>query len=171
MWTWFIISAIFFISVLYCSLFAISGIMFRHIRLGWNCKEIPGCCRCEVWWCHAVTRVQVHCWTLFCTAVRSNLLPSVLWHCWLGGTKGIRPVKNLSGGVLAWLSVWNKVQTCILPSWCHCHSLSLGSVKSGLVLPFWYWLTWVVPEKRVCCRLYSLAIVLLTVGIVPMSLL
>jgi len=24
--------------------------------------------------------------------------------------------KNLSGGVLAWLSVWSEVQTCILPS-------------------------------------------------------
>jgi len=30
---------------------------------------------------------------------------------------------------------------------CHCHSLSLASVKSRLVLPFWYRLTWVVPEK------------------------
>jgi len=27
------------------------------------------------------------------------------------------------------------------------HSLSLASVKSRLVLPFWYRLTWVVPEK------------------------
>ena len=25
-----------------------------------------------------------------------------------------------------------------MPSWCHCHSLSLASVKSRLVLPFWY---------------------------------
>ena len=40
--------------------------------------------------------------------------------------------------VLAWLSVWSEVQTCIWPSWCHCHSLSLASVKSRLVLPFWY---------------------------------
>ena len=39
------------------------------------------------------------------------------------------------------------MQTCIWPSWCHCHSLSLASVKSRLVLPFWYWLTRVVPEK------------------------
>ena len=29
-------------------------------------------------------------------------MPSVLWRCWLGGRKGIRPVKKLSGGVLAW---------------------------------------------------------------------
>ena len=32
-------------------------------------------------------------------------------------------------------------------SWCHCHSLSLAPVKSRLVLPFWYRLTRVVPEK------------------------
>jgi len=33
------------------------------------------------------------------------------------------------------------------PSWYHCHSPSLASVKSRLVLPFWYRLTRVVPEK------------------------
>ena len=57
--------------------------------------------------------------------------------------------KKLSGGVLAWLSVWSDVQTktCIWPSGCHCHSLSLASVKSRLVLPSWYRLTWVVLEK------------------------
>ena len=54
---------------------------------------------------------------------------------------------GLSGGVLAWLSVWSEVQTCIRPSWCHCHSLSLASVKSRLVLPFWYRLTRVVLDK------------------------
>ena len=37
-------------------------------------------------------------------------MPSVLWRCWLGGRKGIQPVKKLSGGVLAWLSVWCEVQ-------------------------------------------------------------
>ena len=55
--------------------------------------------------------------------------------------------KKLSDGVLAWLSVWSEVQTCIWPSWCQCHSLSLASVKSRLVLPFWYRLTWIVPDK------------------------
>ena len=74
-------------------------------------------------------------------------IPSVLWRCWLGGRKGIRPVKKLSGGVLVWLSVWSKVQTCIWPRWCHCHSLSLASLKSRLVLPFCYRLTRVVLDK------------------------
>ena len=70
----------------------------------------------------------------------------VLWRCWLGGKKGIRPVKTELWGA-AWLSVWSEVQTCIWPSWCHYQSLSLASVKSRLVLPFRYRLTWVVPEK------------------------
>ena len=52
-----------------------------------------------------------------------------------------------SGGLLAWLSVWSEMQTCIWPSWCHCHSMSLASVKSRLVLLFWYRLTRVVLEK------------------------
>ena len=62
--------------------------------------------------------------------------------------------------MLAWLSVWSKVQTCIWPSWCHGHSLSLASVESWAVLPFWYWLTQVVPEKGplngcVCVHMWS----------------
>jgi len=46
--------------------------------------------------------------------------------------------KKPSGGLLALLSVWSEVQTCIWPCWCHCHSLSLAAVKSRSVLPFWY---------------------------------
>ena len=64
-----------------------------------------------------------------------------------GGQEGPPACKKLSCGVLAWLSVWSEVQTCIWPRWCHCHSQSLASIKSTVVLPFWYRLTWVVPEK------------------------
>ena len=38
--------------------------------------------------------------------------------------------------MLEWLSVWSEVQTCMWPSWYHCHSLSLASVKSRLVFTF-----------------------------------
>ena len=65
----------------------------------------------------------------------------------VGWQEGHPACKKLSGGVLAWLSTWSEVQTCIWSSWCHCHSMSLVSVKSRLVLPFWYRLTWVVPDK------------------------
>jgi len=65
----------------------------------------------------------------------------------VGRQEGHPACKKLSGRVLAWLSVWSEVQTCTQPSWCHCHTLSLAPVKSRMVLPFWYRLTWVVPEK------------------------
>ena len=89
------------------------------------------------------------------------LLPSVLWRCWR--QKGHLARKKTSGGVLAWLCVWSEMQTCTRPSWCHCHSLPLASVKSRLVLPFWYRLTRVVREKGplngvcVCDRRYQCA--------------
>ena len=60
----------------------------------------------------------------------------------VGRQEGHPACKKLSGGVLAWLSVWSAVQTCIWPS----HSLSLASVKSRLLLPFCY-LTRVVSDK------------------------
>ena len=66
------------------------------------------------------------------------------------GSPGKRAIKRVCVCVrvyLVWLSVWSELQTCIWPSWCHCHALSLASVKSRLVLLFWYWLTRVVPEK------------------------
>jgi len=63
----------------------------------------------------------------------------------VGRQEGHPACKKLSGRVLAWSFVWSEVQTCIWPRWCHCHSLS--GVKSRLVLPFWYRLTRVVPEK------------------------
>jgi len=107
-----------------------------------------------VWYlCTAFTTVGMALWyKIFTTLLvighlSDTFLPSVLWCCWLGSRKGIQPVKKLSSQVLVWLSVWIEVQTCIWPSWCHCHSLSLAPVKSRLVLPFWYRLTCVVPVK------------------------
>ena len=104
---------------------------------------------------------------LVCVCLLSHLLVSILlasFFCkiyimWLftlafsavtllvGQQEGYPACKILSGVVLAWFSVWSEVQTCIRPSWCHCHWLSLASIKSRLVLPFWYRLTWVVPDK------------------------
>ena len=84
----------------------------------------------------------------------------------LVGLQEEHPVcKKLSGGVLAWLSVWSEMQTCIWPSGCHYHSLSLASVKIQIGFTF------LVPAhpgspgqraiKRVCvcyllhCYIYS----------------
>jgi len=65
----------------------------------------------------------------------------------VGRQEGHLACRKLSGRVLVGLSVWIEVQSCIWPSWCHCHSLSLASVKSRLVLRLWYWITRVVPDK------------------------
>ena len=80
----------------------------------------------------------------------------------VGWQEGHPACKKLSGGVLAWLSVWSEVQTCIWPSGFYCHSLSLASVKSRLVLPFWYWLPQVVLDKGplnvcVCVCVYTMS--------------
>jgi len=40
------------------------------------------------------------------TLNNEHLLPSMLWHCWLGSRKGIWPVKKLNGGMLACYLVW-----------------------------------------------------------------
>jgi len=86
----------------------------------------------------------------------------------VGWQEGHPACKKLSGGVLAWLSIWSEVQTCICPSWCHCHSLSLASVKSRLVLPFWYRLTRVVLEKGL---LNGCVCVLLVIFVLNMTVL
>jgi len=62
----------------------------------------------------------------------------------VGQQQGHLACKKLRGRVVAWLSIWRGVQTCMWPS---CHSLSLASVKSRLVLPFWYRLTQAVQDK------------------------
>jgi len=77
----------------------------------------------------------------------SALMPSVLWRCWLGGRKGIRPVKNWVVG--CWCGYLSGAKCGLASGQADATAthLSLASVKSRLVLPFWYRLTWVVPEK------------------------
>ena len=98
----------------------------------------------------------------------TSYLPSVLWRCWLGGRKGIWPVKNrmVGAGVVICLEQRANLhiaQMMPLPLTVSCFS----KLKSKLVLPFWYRLTWVVPEKgplsphacvraRMCVCVYKL---------------
>jgi len=99
-----------------------------------------GTWRCHVSflpWYSPLTRYQLQQISHNIHSAYTFILPSVLWHCWLGGRKSIRPVKKLSGRVLAWLSVWSEVQTCIWPSWCHFHSLSPASVPNKWPLNRW----------------------------------
>ena len=104
----------------------------------------------------AMPRSDSSCWWI----LTSSLLAFSALTLLVVRQEGHLACKTLSGGVLAWLSVWSEVQTCIRPSWCYCHSLSVASVTSRLVLPIWYGLTRVVPDKGplngcVCCSTYD----------------
>jgi len=80
---------------------------------------------------------------------RVRLLPSVLWRCWLGGRKGIRPVKNewwpvVGAGMVICLergADLHMAQLMPLPLAVSCFS------KIQIGLPFWYRLIRVVLEK------------------------
>jgi len=53
--------------------------------------------------------------------------------------------KKLSDEVLAWLSVWSKVQMiCIWSSWCHCHPIISCFIKIQIGL------TYLVPAYPGC---------------------
>ena len=122
----------------------------QHLRYG-GCLEVKGeyyqnCCVlcCVRQLCTTLcTHKYEHFWSylvlLFysCHDAFSACAVSALTLL-VGRQEGHPACKKLSGGVLAWLSVWSKVQTCTWPSWCHCHLLFLASVKSRLVSPFWY---------------------------------
>ena len=75
-----------------------------------------------------------------------DILPSVLWHCWLGGRKGIWPVKTEWWGAsmvisLEWGADLHTAQLMPLPLTVSCFS------KIQIGLPFWYRLTRVVPHN------------------------
>jgi len=86
---------------------------------------------------------------LFCRQYRSKL-PSVLWNCWLGIRKSIRPVTIVWWGVdvIICLEQGADCLHMVQLMWLH------ASFKSRLILPFWYPLTLDVLEKRLlngCC--------------------
>jgi len=61
----------------------------------------------------------------------------------VGRQEGHPACKKLSGGVLAWLSVWLRgADLAYGPADATATHISLASVKSRSVLPFWYPLTW-----------------------------
>ena len=98
---------------------------------------------CMLYWVAKLLRCAFDClcWLLMSKFRISSLQPYMFTLLFsalmlLVGRQEWHPAcKKLSGGVLAWLSVWSKVQICIWPSWYHCHSLSLPAV-----IPDWFYL-------------------------------
>ena len=97
---------------------------YQLTRLSWKRGRWTGVVVVDVWWRWLIGARD---WWIYLICVWSEALSAltllVEWQ------EGHPAWKKMSGGVLAWLSVWSKVQTCIWPSWYHCHSLSLASVK------------------------------------------
>ena len=62
----------------------------------YGCKKIYF--RNPRWWTAATLKIEnsdISWWCRTCNFLMVGaLIPSVLWRCWLGGRKGIRPVKN-----------------------------------------------------------------------------
>jgi len=138
-----------------CRFYPMKQRMVRNVAesLVDNCR-----CQCECkikqhggsqWWtkCYLVHHSSHFLLILFFHLFWIKIIAFSALMLLVGRQEGHPACKKLSGGVLAWLSAWSEVQTCIWPSSCHCHPLSLAPVKSRLVLPFWYRLTWVVLDK------------------------
>jgi len=85
-----------------------------------------------------------HCHSLSLASVKSRLVLPF----WYRLTQVVLDKGSLNGCVCGYVLLLSNVRGCIgACRSCHCHSLSLASVKSRLVLPFWYRLTQVVPDK------------------------
>jgi len=61
--------------------------------------------------CRYLEHVQSWCVVTVCVVKAFSALTLLV-----GLQEGHPACKNLSGGVLAWLSVWSEMQTCIWPS-------------------------------------------------------
>ena len=95
--------------------------------------------------CSSCTRAHSPVWPPLLYLL-TYLTPSVLWRCWLGGRKGIRPVKDWVVG--CWHGYLSGARCRLAHSPENATATqSLASVKSRLVLPFWYWLTRVVLDE------------------------
>jgi len=85
----------------------------------------------------------------WCGKLNADLLtmllfvPSVLRRCCLGDRKGIRPVKNWVVG--CWRGYLSGAR-CRL-AYGLADATATHCLLTGLVLPFWYRLAWVIPEK------------------------
>jgi len=112
------------------------GGILKHLLVAYFIGNISAKKNQNLFMC--VKFIASHRWDVFWDTVYMYLrsMP-VLWHCWLG-VREEHPVYNkLSGEVLAWLSVWSKVQMiCIRSSWCHYHPLISCFIKIQIGLTF-----------------------------------
>ena len=96
-----------------------------------------------------LTHNQRYLLWIYANCILLFFLPSVLWRCWLVDREGIWPVKKWAVGY--WRGYLSGARCRLVygpaDSTATTWKLSLASVKSRLVLPFWYRLTQVVLDK------------------------
>jgi len=72
--------------------------LYTHNYTLWQCASCDNCVFSVYWYVYHWNQVMFEMLELLLTAVIKwflfTPLPSVLWRCWLGGRKGIRPVKT-----------------------------------------------------------------------------
>ena len=119
---------------------------YRLTRVVPDKRPLNGCCCCcKVVW--PTLRSNLH------TKCRSRLLIKLKFtkNSNMGLLSHISKILLGSMKCLQWwgagVVIFLERGADLMLIWCHCHSVSLASVKSRLVLPFWYQLTWVVPDK------------------------
>ena len=107
-------------------------------RVTYNCVTfcpLHFCCWFILYLTMLIT-VYIDFW-YHCTAI-VLIIPSVLWHCWSGIRKSVRPVKN--GVMRCWCGHLSGVHiVCIWSSWCHCHPETLSSLVC--LNPDWFYLS------------------------------
>jgi len=117
--------------------------LFCHEVVDW--KLLGTYCLCRL---HERILLQFSLSYAFCVI---DLVPSVLWHCWLGARKCTWPVKIDWWGVGVVICLDQGAGCVHLVQLMPLHPQtpsSLASFKSRLVLCFWYRLSQVVLEKR-----------------------
>ena len=103
------------------------------------------CCHCVACICHAHL---INYFMYIVTVVALSALTLLV-----GWQEGHPACKKLSGEVLAWLSVWSELMTCICTSWFHFHAVSCFSkVQIGFtfLLPAYPGSPWKRAVKQVC---------------------
>jgi len=108
----------------------------QKVNVTWLSDALPG------WECMSVELLRFSSYNLV----------FMLWCCWLGSRKGIRLVKNWVVG--CWHGYLSEARCRLTYGPADSTTTYCFSSKSRLVLHFWYWLTWVVPDKELlngCC--------------------
>jgi len=95
-------------------LWILHSMAFLKASLNFMFHGMLYCVSSFFWYDCTVILIWIGTHVLYYTMSGKKALPSVHWHCWLGGRKGIRPVEEWGGmvedGLCACLCCWSRSQ-------------------------------------------------------------